>query len=78
MKILHYIAMSLVLLGTCDLTAQEVMQKASRSDERSFGKGISGVSVYGEKASITVRGAAVSDVKVLLRPVSRNRTRSWL
>jgi len=75
MKILHYIAMCFVLLGTCDLTAQEVMQKASRSDERSFGKGISGVSVYGEKASITVRGAAVSDVKVLLRPVSRNRTR---
>lgn len=75
MKILQYMAMSLVLLGTCDLTAQEVIQKVSRTDERSFGKGISGVRVYGEKASVTVRGAAVSEVKVILRPVSRNRSR---
>lgn len=73
MKILQYVAMSLVLLGTCNLSAQEVMQKASRTDERSFGKGISGVHVYGEKASVTVRGADVNEVKVLLRPVSRNR-----
>ncbi|HCM60333.1 MAG TPA: hypothetical protein DIS74_08185 [Bacteroidales bacterium] len=73
MKILQYMAMSLVLLGTWDLAAQEVMQKASRTDERSFGKEISEVHVYGEKASVTVKGAAVSEVKVLLRPVSRNR-----
>jgi len=75
MKILQYMTLSLVLLGTCDLAAQEVMQKASGSDERSFGKGISAVSVYGEKASVTVRGAAVSEVKVLLRPVSRNKNK---
>ncbi len=75
MRILQYMTLSLVLLGTCDLAAQELMQKASGSDERSFGKGISAVSVYGEKASVTVRGAAVSEVKVLLRPVSRNRNK---
>ncbi|HNX84589.1 MAG: hypothetical protein KBB24_05360 [Bacteroidales bacterium] len=75
MKILQHMVMCLVLLGTCDLAAQEVMQKASRTDERSFGKGISGVSVYGEKATVTVRGTAVSELKVLLRPVSRNRNK---
>ncbi len=75
MKILHCMAMSLVLLATCNLAAQEVMQKASKTEERNFGKGISKIYVYGEKASVTVRGADVSEVKVLLRQVSRNKNK---
>ena len=72
MKLLHYIALTSVMLWTFNLAGQEVIQKASGSDERSFGKEIKAVSVFGEKASVTVRGADVAEVKVLLRPVSRN------
>lgn len=73
MKIFHYIALCLILQGTGNLAGQEVIHKASGSIERTFGKGISGVTVYGEKASVSVKGWSGSEVKVLLRPVSRNK-----
>lgn len=75
MKLLHHIVLTFVILWTCNLTGQEVIQKASRSDLRSYGKEIKMVSVFGEKATVTVRGADVTEVKVLLRPVSRNSDR---
>ncbi|MDF1560608.1 MAG: hypothetical protein P1P83_10435 [Bacteroidales bacterium] len=75
MRILHYIAMGFFLLGTFNLAGQEVIQKASATIEKSYGKGIVGVVVYGEKASVKVQGWNGSEVKVLFRPVSRNRDR---
>ena len=75
MKIFYFIALCLVLQGAGSLAGQETLHKASRVDERSFGKGISRITVYGEKASVTVKGWSGSEVKVLLRPVSRNRDR---
>lgn len=73
MKMFHYIALCLILQGAGNLAGQEVIHKASGSAERTFGKGISGVTVYGEKASVSVKGWSGSEVKVLFRPVSRNR-----
>ena len=75
MKIFHYIALCLILLSAGNLAGQEVIHKASGSIEKTFGKGISEVTVYGEKASVSVKGWGGSEVKVLLRPVSRNRNK---
>jgi hypothetical protein len=75
MKILRHIALALLLLTSGNLAAQDMVHKASGVDERSFGKGVRQVSVYGEKASVTVKGWSGSEVKVVLRPVSRNSDR---
>ncbi len=72
MKVIHHITLVILLLATGNLAGQDMVHKASRADERSFGKGVSRVSVYSEKASVTVKGWSGSEIKVLLKPVSRN------
>ncbi len=75
MKILRHIILALLLLASGSLAGQDMVHKASAVDEKSFGKGVSRVSVYGEKASVTVKGWSGPEVKVVLRPVSRNSDR---
>ncbi|HNT94396.1 MAG TPA: hypothetical protein PKJ71_11945 [Bacteroidales bacterium] len=75
MKILYCIALCLAFQGAGSLAGQEILHKASGTDERSFTKGISMITVFGEKASVTIKGWSSSEVKVLLRPVARNRNR---
>ncbi len=72
MKILNYIALCLILQGAGNLAGQELLHKASKVDERTYVKGISKISIRGEKASVSLQGWNRSEVKVLLRPVSRN------
>lgn len=75
MKILRHIILALLLLASGSLAGQDMVHKASGAYERSFGKSVSRVSVYGEKASVTVKGWSSPEVKVVLRPVSRNSDR---
>ncbi len=72
MTILRYISLCLILLATGNVAGQGTVNKASRVEEKTFAKEISRVSVYGEKASVSVKGWSSTEVKVLLRPVSRN------
>lgn len=72
MKIVHHIALSLLILATGNLAGQDMVHKASRVYERTFGKEVTALAVYGEKAAVTVREWNGTGVKVLLRPVSRN------
>jgi len=75
MKIHLHMALTLFMLTSSSLAGQDMVHKASGVDERSFGKGVSRVSVYGEKASVIVKGWSSPEVKVVLRPVSRNSDR---
>jgi len=72
MKILYHIALCLMLQGAGRLAGQELMHKASKVDEKKYTKGIDAISIRGEKASISVKGWSGTEVKILLRPVSRN------
>ncbi len=73
MKGIRYISLLILLLGFQSLAAQEVVRKASKTEEKVFEKDISQVSVYGEKAQISVKGWESNTIKVILKPVSRNK-----
>jgi len=72
MKIPFLLFLGLMLQFAGELAGQELMHKASRLEEKNYSKGVSSVSIRGEKASVSVRGWNGSEVKVIFRPVSRN------